>query len=137
MKGNSVFIDTSAFYALMDRSDRHHEEAGDIWTSFIEENPHLQTSNYVVVETLALLQNRLGFEAAELWHQDILSIVTVLWIDESAHNQAYSLWLGLGRRRLSFVDCTSFVTMRHHELGDVFGFDRHFSEQGFRANQID
>ena len=131
MESERVFVDTSAFYALMDRSDNNHEEAASLWTHFLKKDSHLKTSNYIIVETLALLQSRLGFEAANLWRRDVLSLAEVLWIDGSMHNLAYELWLSLGRRRLSFVDCVSFVTMRHYKIEKAFGFDRHFDEQGF------
>ena len=131
MANESAFIDTSAFYALMDLSDKHHKEARELWKSLLEKDIYLYTNNYIIIETLALLQNRLGFEAADLWYRDVLGIVEVLWINNSQHNLAFELWLSLGRRKLSLVDCTSFVTMRHHKVEKVFGFDKHFKEQGF------
>ena len=81
-----IFIDTSAFYALMDRSDSYHHSASKLWTHFLDKGYYLKTSNYVTVETLALLQNRLGFEAADLWSRDVLDIVETLWIDKVLHN---------------------------------------------------
>ena len=131
MISESAFIDTSAFYALMDLSDKHHEEASRLWKSSLEKNIYFYTSNYIIIETLALLQNRLGFEAADIWYRDVLGIVEVLWIDNSHHNFAFELWLSLGRRKLSLVDCVSFATMRHHKIEKVSGFDKHFKEQGF------
>jgi len=131
MKSERVFIDTSGFYALMDRSDGNHEQAAGIWASLLEKGLHFCTGNYVIVETLALLQSRLGFEAGDLWYRDVLSLAEILWIDGRIHNLAYELWLSLGRRRLSFVDCVSFAVMRHYKIEKVFGFDRHFLEQGF------
>jgi len=131
MTTEKVFIDTSAFYALMDRSDRYHQSAGKLWTHLLDNGCYLTTSNYVTVETLALLQNRLGFEAADLWSRDVLGIVETFWIDEVLHNLAFEIWFSLGRRKLSFVDCTSFVIMRHDKTEKVFGFDQHFSDHGF------
>jgi predicted nucleic acid-binding protein len=131
MENKQVFMDTSAFYALMDRSDSNHEQAVGLWASLLEKDFYLCTGNYVIVETLALLQSRLGFEAGNLWYRDVLTLAEILWIDGAMHNLAYELWLSLGRRRLSFVDCVSFVVMRHHKIEKVFGFDRHFVEQGF------
>lgn len=131
MESERVFVDTSAFYALMDRSDNNYEQAAGLWKYFLEKDFYLTTSNYVIVEMLALLQSRLGFEAANLWFRDMLSLAEVLWIEGSIHNLAYELWLSLGRRKLSFVDCVSFVTMRHYKVEKVFVFDRHFEEQGF------
>ena len=131
MESEKVFVDTSAFYALMDRSDKNYEQAAALWKYLVEKDLYLNTSNYVIVETLAILQSRLGFEAANLWYRDVLSLAEVLWIEGSIHNLAHELWLGLGRRKLSFVDCVSFVTMRHYKIEKVFVFDRHFEEQGF------
>jgi len=131
MESKRIFLDTSAFYALMDRSDSNYEQAAGLWASLLEKDLYLCTGNYVIVETMALLQNQLGFEAANLWYRDVLSLAEVLWIDSSIHHLAYELWLSLGRRKLSFVDCVSFMAMRHYKVEKVFGFDRHFAEQGF------
>lgn len=131
MESEKVFVDTSAFYALMDRSDKNYEQAAGLWKYLVEKDLYLNTSNYVIVETLAILQSRLGFEAANLWYRDVLSLAEVLWIEGSIHNLAHELWLGLGRRKLTFVDCVSFATMRHYKIEKVFVFDRHFEEQGF------
>jgi predicted nucleic acid-binding protein len=126
-----IFIDTSAFYALMDRSDDFHRSASILLADFLDQGYYLKTSNYVTVETLALLQNRLGFEAADVWSRNVLDIVETLWVDKVLHNLAFEIWFSLGRRKLSLVDCTSFVIMRHDKIDKVFGFDKHFSEHGF------
>ncbi len=126
-----IFIDTSAFYALMDRSDSYHQSASKLWAHMLDKGYFLQTSNYVTVETLALLQNRLGFEAADLWSRNVLGIVETFWIDKVLHNLAFEIWFSLGRRKLSLVDCASFIIMRHDKMEKVFGFDKHFTEHGF------
>ena len=131
MESERVFVDTSAFYALMDRSDKNYEQAAALWKYLVEKDLYLNTSNYVIVETLAILQSRLGFEAANLWYRDVLSLAEVLWVEGSIHSLAHELWLGLGRRKLSFVHCVSFAAMRHYKIEKVFVFDRHFEEQGF------
>ena len=128
---DQVFIDTSAFYALMDGSDQYHQQAGQHWQKMVEEGVQLSTNNYIIVESLALLKSRLGFEAAELWYRDILGVVDLLWVEGPAHQMAYELWLSLGRRNLSLVDCVSFVSMRSNKIETFFGFDKHFIEQGF------
>jgi uncharacterized protein len=132
MEIENVFIDTSAFYALMDSSDRYHEKARKLWISLLDEESHLKTTNYIIIETLALIQSRLGFEAAHLFSGNILALMDILWVDEPRHNLAFELWLSLGRKKSSLVDCVSFITMRYYSLEHVFGFDRHFDEQGFK-----
>ncbi|MGD1969635.1 MAG: PIN domain-containing protein [Desulfobacterales bacterium] len=131
MATENIFIDTSAFYALMDSSDAHHEKAKNIWIFLLEEESHLHTTNYIMIESLALLQSRLGFEAAHLFARDISGLVEFCWIDKPQHSLAFELWLSLGRRKMSLVDCVSFITMRHYKIENTFAFDKHFEEQGF------
>jgi len=132
MMGNSkIFVDTSAFYALLDRSDKNYKAASALWPSLLDFNITLLTTNYVVSETIALLQNRIGFEAANLWYKDILGTLDVLWIDAETHERGLALWLNLGRVGLSFVDGVSFVTMHQHEIEKAFCFKPYFSDHGF------
>jgi len=133
MLGNNskIYVDTSAFYALLDRSDRYHKQASVIWPALLDDNVTLITSNYVVSETVGLLQNRIGFKAVKLWYRDILGILDVWWVDADAHGRAYDLWLNLGLKGLSLIDCVSFVTMHHHHIEKAFCFKPRFAEHGF------
>ena len=131
MANSKIFVDTSAFYALLDRSDQYHIQASALWADLLNDSITLLTSNYVVCETVGLLQKRIEFEAASLWYKDILGVLNILWVDASTHERAYVLWLSLGRRRLSLVDCVSFVTMHQHQIEKAFCFKPHFTDHGF------
>jgi predicted nucleic acid-binding protein len=97
----------------------------------LDGNIALITSNYVVWETVGLLQNRIGFDAASLWYRDVLGVLDVWWVNADIHQRAYELWLNLRRRRLSLLDCVSFVTMHQHEIEKAFCFKPHFTDHGF------
>ena len=127
-----IYVDTSAFYALLDRSDQYHEQAKHLWPSLLEDRISLLTSNYVVAESMSLIQYRLGFEAASLWYKDILGILNICWVDQTTHRRAYELWLGLGRSRVSLVECTSYMVMHQNRIEKAFSFKPHFTEQGFK-----
>ena len=127
-----VFVDSSAFLALINSNDQNHEIAKRIWEKLLQENSHqLFCSNYVVVETVAILQNRFGLPAVILFQQNILPIFETLLINETTHQAAIAALLNANRRHLSLVDCSSFVLTRHLGLDAVFAFDQHFVEQGF------
>ena len=128
---DKIFIDTSAFYALLDRADPNHKEASSLWALLMNNNFTLVTSNYVVSDTMKLLQKKIGYEAAKVWYRDILSILEILWIDENIHQKAYELWLTLGMTPINLVDCASFVAMHHHNIEKVFCFQGHFKTHGF------
>ena len=127
----SIYIDTSAFYALIDRSDPFHVAAKAQWPILLEAPYSLLTSNYVVSETMGLLQRKLGFKAASLWHRAVLDVVKVHWTDQAAHNLGYELWMGLGRLGYSLVDCVSYVTMNRHQVDHAFCFKAGYAERGF------
>lgn len=132
MQPEPIFIDTSAFYALLDRSDRYHEQAKDVWPFLLEDGITLLTTNYVVSETLTLLQYRIGFEAARLWYKDVLGVTSVHWVDEASHRQAYELWMNLGRQHCSLVDCASYITMHQYQAEKAFCFKPGYEVQGFQ-----
>ena len=127
----SVFIDTSAFIAILDADDVLHPRCTPIWKEIINGEDSILTSNYVVVETFALLQRRLGLAAVRSFEVDILSPVTIEWVTETDHRAAVAAVLSMGRRRISLVDCVSFEVMRRLRIYRAFSCDKHFRAQGF------
>lgn len=128
-----TFIDTSAILALLATNDPQHQNAVACYASLLETPYSLVTTNYVVVETIALVQNRIGLAAVQDLLQDILPSMDVMWIDITLHSQAIMTLLTANRRTLSIVDCSSFVFMRSHDLTTVFTYDSHFEEHGFQC----
>jgi len=129
----NLYVDTSAFYAILDADDDRHPAAQDAWKDLLGSRTSLLASNYVILETVALLQGRIGLEAVRTFTADILPIVTVSWVEEVVHRSAHHALLVSGRRQVSLVDCVSFEVMRRLDLDSVFCFDPHFAEQGFRV----
>jgi predicted nucleic acid-binding protein len=127
----SAFVDTSGLLALLDAADAWHARADAVWRRLVEERDLLVTSNYVLLETIAVAQSRLGLAAARAVHDDVVPVLQVLWVDAATHQEAMAALLTAGRRRLSLVDCVSFVLMRKEGLRRAFAFDRHFADQGF------
>ena len=127
----TTFLDTSALLALLDEDDLNHSRADDAWRQLLGSDEPLVSTNYIVVESLALVQRRLGMEAVKALESDLLPLLELEWIDETTHRSALRAFLTVSRRQLSFVDCSSFEVMRKRGLSRAFAFDRHFSEQGF------
>ena len=127
-----VFVDTSALYGLLDQDDHNHALAKQIWQRVLTNNDELVTSNYVIVESTALIQNRLGMAAVGDLHDHFLTFLTVEWVSEEIHRASMSALRVAKRRPLSLVDCSSFEICRLHSIQQVFTFDNHFAEQGFQ-----
>lgn len=127
------FVDTSAIFAILDADDQHHAVAKAAWIEILQSETVLLTSNYILVECCALLQNRLGLAAVRTFNDDIVPLMDVRWIDAAVHKAAESVHRSRARRNLSLVDCTSFEIMRQAGVKDAFTLDRHFQEQGFKC----
>jgi len=128
-----IFIDTSAIYALLDRDDIEHKKAKKIWIDLLHSENILITSNYVLIESFALIQNRLGLEAARGFQEDIIPLANIEWVNAETHKSGVSALLAASKRKLSLVDCVSFEVMRNLGIKTIFAFDPHFSEQGFQC----
>lgn len=127
----SVYIDTSAFLAVLDADDARHAQAKSSWLSLLESQETLVCSNYVLVETYALVQHRLGMTAVRAFAESVYPILTIIWLNSDEHSQAQSALLTANRKELSLVDCASFTTMRQLGITKAFAYDKHFAEQGF------
>jgi predicted nucleic acid-binding protein len=127
----SVFVDTSALLAVLDADEANHQAAAVQWRTLMGADDGLVTTNYVLVETVALIQRRLGIDAVRVFDRDVAPVLEVIWIDEARHRTAMAALVTAGRRDLSLVDCVSFESMRRSGVTRAFALDRHFDEQGF------
>jgi len=127
----NCFIDTSAFLAVLNKDDANHARARVAWGDLLEQRTPLVTSNYVLTETVPILQHRMGLDAVRLFHHDVYPILAVEWVNGVLHEKSMDVVLAARRRNLSLVDCISFEVMRQRGIRKAFAFDAHFEEQGF------
>jgi len=128
----TVFADTSALYALLDAGDANHPAAGRAWTELLERDERVVTTSYVLIETYALLQRRLGVEAVRTFTAAFVPLLDIIWVDAALHEAGLGAVLAARRRDLSLVDCVSFEAMRQRHLNAALAFDPHFRAHGFR-----
>lgn len=128
---NGVFVDTAGLFAALVRNDINHEDAAATLDRLLEREVELYCSNYVLLEALALLQHRVGLEAARQVEHELRPLLHVSWIDEPSHRRAFRRLELRGRRSLSLVDCSSFVVMEEVGLRHVFTYDSDFADEGF------
>lgn len=127
----SVFADTSALYAVLDANDEFHARASTAWISLLSDDATLVTTNYVLIESFALVQARLGMDAVRALSDQLLPAVRTIAVTEEDHRGAVQALLAADRRHLSLVDCASFLVMRRLGLRSVFAFDDAYRDQGF------
>jgi predicted nucleic acid-binding protein len=131
-----VFVDTSALYAYYDADDSHHPEAVRLLQGLLGSDVPLVTTNYVLVETAALLQRRLGLAWAERLQAEAKPLLQVVWVDEALHDAAAAAGVAANQRDLSLVDCVSFQVMAALGIRHAVAFDQHFPERGFALPEV-
>ena len=129
MPRNRIFVDTSAWYAIIDKNDQDHAAA--VSKIRIFDRP-LVTSNYIFDEILTLLQARLGPSIAipfgqKLWDQEVSALVRITEEDEE---EAWRVFRQYADKGFSFTDCTSFAIMERLDINTVFALDDHFAQYG-------
>ena len=127
----SVFADTSAFYALLVRTDEAHKAVRAAFASLLAEKRPLWTTSFVIVETMALLQHRIGLAAARDFDEEVLPVVQVRWVDEDLYRFGTDRLWREDRRHVSLVDSVSFEFMRLQGIDTALAVDPHFAEAGF------
>jgi len=131
-----IFIDTSAFLAIVNEKDKYHEDA----TGFLNEMKNgkakvrkIWTSDYIIDETLTRIRYAVGHREAVTWGRSILAsnVVEKINVDSDIFSMAWDLFETYEDKSLSFTDCTSFAIMKKKGIEKAFSFDEDFERVGF------
>ena len=128
----AVFVDTSAWYALVDSAEADHAAVA---AALGAHHGRLVTSDYVFDETLTLTRYRLGWDIAcrlgrELRSGEAARMVAVTATDAE---HAWEIFASRSDRRLSFTDCSSFALMKRLRLDTAVTLDGDFRRAGYRV----
>lgn len=126
----TVFVDTSGFYAFLDPTDPCHALARDCFARAFADGWELMTTNYVVHETWALIQARLGWDAVDAWSTRMLPKCRIAWVDQRLHDLGAARCAQARERGLSLTDCISLAAMQARLIREAIAFDRHLSREG-------
>lgn len=134
MRSDTVFVDTSMFYALVNEKDEFHSQAIDIWGGLQKEGVTLVTSNYILDETFTLIRKRLGRMVVDEFRKNLAGEypIKIMRVTVSDEAKAWDYFL-LDWSDLSFTDCVSFALVNRLEITRVATFDSHFQRAGFET----
>lgn len=131
-----LFVDTSAWDAIADSADPHHELAV-LFQAEITGRYRLVITNYVLDELYTLLLINVGYARAVTFKHklDLLvqhQILQMIWVSEAIAAAAWEVFERFNvDKQWSFTDCVSYVVMKQNEIEEVFAFDHHFEQMGF------
>jgi len=128
-----IFVDTSAWIALVDKDDSHHKEAASSYPLLLKNHRNLITSNFVIAETYIIILNELGHKLAIDFLEKLKASPRILKIysNEDIEAEAEPILVKYSDQDFSYTDAVSFVIMKRQKIRKAFSFDKHFVIAGF------
>ena len=129
----TTFAETSAWYALVSARDTEHAAALRRFSRLAAQRRSVVSTNPVVSETYTLIRRRLGSRVALAFLERVRSdpFVRRIPVPESWEEDAERLLAQYDDHPFSYVDATSFVTMRRMRIQEALTFDQDFYVAGF------
>lgn len=138
-RNNTLFIDTSFVYAVINPRDQWHERAV-FWEGKLQsEKFSLLTTEFILAEIAD------GLSAINFRREAALSIhilinnpfVTVIPATSELFLKALALYEERPDKNWGLTDCTSFTVMIENGLTEALTTDDHFRQAGFKALLLD
>jgi predicted nucleic acid-binding protein len=133
---NSLFVDTSAWMAILDAGDVNHPTAVAYQTEIVD-SCSLLVTNYILDELYTLTLMDLGYRFAMSVKRklDLMSesrLLEVVWVDRALADESWRVFERFNQdKQWSFTDCVSYTVMKQRAIQEAFAFDHHFEQMGF------
>lgn len=124
-----VFVDSGAFVAFLDRSDRQHESVRAL---FGRPPARMITSILVISETYTWFLHKLGEPAARNFREFLDDLPSLRILDADTEHLG-AVWKKLDElrgRKLTFVDASALVCLRQQRIATVWGTDFDLTLEG-------
>jgi uncharacterized protein len=132
---NKVFIDTSGWANLFIATESYHEQAKQWFQHKRQQNQAMVTTNYVVIELVALLNSPLRVPRPQLFKYveavRNAPYINLIYIEPTIDSAAWELLKTREDKAWSLVDSTSFIVMQQLGIKEALTTDHHFEQAGF------
>lgn len=126
-----VFIDTSAFVALLVDNENDHDQVSEKYADYRRQRVTFFTSDYVLDELFTrLLYYKLDLKRIiqRLKESIAAKEITVLTIDEAVFEKSTEIFLKFSDHQISFTDATSVCLYKDFALDEIFTLDSDFKK---------
>ena len=133
--GKALLVDSGAWYALADRSDRHHRQAIEFYRQIFKDFQQLITTNLIIAETYTLIRKGLGHAPGVSFLNNLSASPRVMKVfsDQEMEEDAQEIICRYKDQDFSYTDAVSFALMRHRNITQAFAFNQHFKTAGFEV----
>lgn len=124
-----LLADTGPLYAVIDRSDEHHQRALDEFEAIMNVGLTLTVIVPVVQETHRLLLQRIGLHVASPWLQEINAATVIVATNLDDYWQACSHLIRYLDQRISIGDGLLMIVSQRLQA-PVWTYNHHFDVLG-------
>lgn len=120
-----LFIDSNFFCALYNPSDSQHQKAVKIAGILKKENPSLFISNFIFLETVTIISQRVGKQTAVQIGNHLMdeSKVTMINVNSQLNQQTWEFFQQIKNKNISFVDISIPVVLSAEGIRNFLTFD--------------
>ncbi|MBM3834054.1 MAG: type II toxin-antitoxin system VapC family toxin [Verrucomicrobia bacterium] len=127
---NAVFIDSSFWITLRDRTETQHSRARHLGGELASQRAPLVSTTFVFAEIYAYFcrSRRLREQViSDFWERGVIRLIDPIHSEQQA---ALEILRQCVDKDYSFCDAVSFVVMKNQEVFRVASFDDHFRQFG-------
>jgi predicted nucleic acid-binding protein len=131
---NQILVDTSAWVALFDKSDKYYREATAFWRYVQSHHLIPLTHDYIMDETYTMLRNTPnGLLRATHAHQIVEQSkwIQLVEVNQEYRKRGWVVFQNYHDKVFSFTDCVSFGMMHSLGIYQAFTFDEDFARASF------
>lgn len=127
-----IFVDTSAFLAMENKGDHHHDAAIHFRSLCFKKGERLITNDYILDESYTIIRKRAGHAIAVKFGEDLRHsrLLMIEKVTPDILEAAWKIFKTFAQQDFSFTDCVSFAQMKQLRLNTAFTFDSDFKTYG-------
>lgn len=122
---DKIFIDSNFFIALANPKDSLHQKAVSVSDILQKNSSPLCISNYIFLETVTVISQRVGREEAISRGKQLLDeSFSMIQVDLGLQNAAWEIFCETPKKNTSFVDCSTIAAMLAEGIDKLLTFDQ-------------
>lgn len=134
-----IFIDTSAFIALLVENDKNHKRVVLAYKRYKAQNAFFYTNNFILAELYTRLMYDCGKSKSRLCVDFIRRLekegkIAVLEINDELFTRAEKVFIKFGEHELSMVDAIAVLCLKEFKLDEIFSLDSDFRKVGLSVS---
>jgi len=123
-----VFIDSTGWYALVQKEHKHHEAAKEYFQQILDTRIRLYTNITEITSAISKIKQNCGLSVAtdfsKLIDQSVLSTnLNVSWLTRRQHRSTLKQFFSIKDTDIEIRHCAIFEEVKKKKINIIFSFD--------------